>query len=64
VSEVVRKHVHTWVETEVGCEDCGSHEALICDGEGECPVVEEHGDMGTIDLVMNDDPRGEVGEST
>lgn len=37
---------HVWEETEVGCEDCGSHRAIQCE---ECYL--------TVDLVMRDDPR-------
>ena len=45
-------HVHQWVETETGCEDCGTHPAVRCDAEGDCP-------LGTnpIDLIWDEDPR-------
>lgn len=34
-----------WRDTEVACEDCGDHPAVVC------PVC-----FGVIDVVMNPDP--------
>jgi hypothetical protein len=39
-------HEHEWEESEVNCEDCGSHNAVCCVGCGE-----------VLDLVYDDDPR-------
>lgn len=39
---------HVWHDAEVGCEDCGDHPAVACDGCGE-----------VRDLVWNEDPRDE-----
>jgi hypothetical protein len=39
---------HDWYESEVGCEDCGSHTAFRC---SECNMV--------IDTVWGSDPRDE-----
>lgn len=66
------EHVHVWREVSVGCEDCGDHEGLTCNGEGVCPVIEAvretaddsrayrpswGEDRPAIDLVFADDPR-------
>lgn len=47
-------HVHVWQECEVGCEDCGSHPAVRCVAEDECP---DGYDWPGVDLVYRDDPR-------
>lgn len=39
---------HEWADSEVGCEDCGSHSAVRCEN---CDAI--------LDLVYHDDPRGE-----
>jgi hypothetical protein len=44
-------HVHRWRDTIVGCDDCGEHPAVICDGEDGCDEV--------LDLIYHDDPRDE-----
>lgn len=46
-----KPHIHVWVETEVGCEDCGTHPGLRCDADDECEYSE------AIDLSRYDDPR-------
>lgn len=37
---------HAWEETEVGCDDCGTHPAVRCDACGQ-----------VLDLIYEDDPR-------
>lgn len=41
-------HVHKWEDTEVTCDDCGSHPGLRC-ADPECDEV--------VDLIHQDDPR-------
>lgn len=38
--------VHSWLEVEVYCDDCGSHPGLRCE---ECDSL--------LDLIYEDDPR-------
>lgn len=38
---------HVWVPCIVGCDDCGEHPGVRCDGE--CEAV--------LDLCREDDPR-------
>lgn len=42
----VTPHVHEWEPGAVGCDDCGEHDAVYCEG---CDTL--------IDLVREDDPR-------
>lgn len=37
---------HDWAETEIGCEDCGTHPAVHCENCGDLR-----------DLIMEPDPR-------
>lgn len=43
-------HEPEWRQTEVGCDDCGSHSAIICDVCGEYfdAVVTRGGEAGAV----------------
>lgn len=47
-------HQHQWKDAEARCDDCGSHPAVRCVAEDECP---DDYDIYPLDLVRNDDPR-------
>jgi hypothetical protein len=42
-------HACKWRETEISCDMCGTHPAVICE---DCDI--------TLDLIFNDDPREKI----
>lgn len=51
VEEAAEETPHEWVETEAGCEDCGSHPAVRCVADHDCEYET------AVDLVFGEDPR-------